>query len=52
MRFYRVQHQRHGAGIGLAIVGEVSRVHRASIELDQGALGGLRVRVRFPAGSS
>lgn len=51
-RFYRVQHQRHGAGIGLAIVGEVSRVHRASIELDQGALGGLRVRVRFPAGES
>lgn len=51
-RFYRVQHQRHGAGIGLAIVGEISRVHRASIELDQGELGGLRVRVRFPTGDA
>ena len=49
-RFYRVQQQGQGAGLGLAIVGEISRAHRASIELGQGALGGLRVRVRFPPG--
>ncbi|MDQ2603051.1 hypothetical protein RBI67_32185, partial [Pseudomonas aeruginosa] len=32
-----------------AIVGEVCRAHRAQIQLDQGELGGLLVRVRFPA---
>ncbi|WP_313086029.1 sensor histidine kinase [Pseudomonas sp.] len=46
-RFYRVQGGGHGAGLGLAIVGEIVRAHRASIELDRGQLGGLRVRVRF-----
>ncbi|WP_256206962.1 hypothetical protein, partial [Pseudomonas sp. BAY1663] len=34
-------------GLGLAIVGEISRAHRAAIELAQGPLGGLLVRVRF-----
>ncbi len=48
-RFYRVQQQGQGAGLGLAIVGEISRAHRATIELGQGALGGLLVRVRFPS---
>ncbi len=38
-----------GSGLGLAIVGEVCRAHRAQIQLDQGELGGLLVRVRFPA---
>ena len=38
-----------GQGLGLAIVGEVCRAHRAQIQLDQGELGGLLVRVRFPA---
>ncbi|VFT35276.1 two-component sensor [Pseudomonas aeruginosa] len=37
------------AAWGLAIVGEVCRAHRAQIQLDQGELGGLLVRVRFPA---
>ncbi len=46
-RFYRVRPQGRGAGLGLAIVGEICRAHRAIIELDQGALGGLCVRVRF-----
>jgi len=44
-----VQQQGHGAGLGLAIVGEISRAHRATIELGQGTLGGLLVRLRFPS---
>lgn len=47
-RFYRLQQQGHGAGLGLAIVGEISRAHRATIELDRGESGGLLVKVRFP----
>jgi two-component system, OmpR family, sensor histidine kinase TctE len=47
-RFYRVHQQGRGAGLGLAIVGEIIRAHRATIELDQGTLGGLLVKVRFP----
>lgn len=46
-RFYRVQQKGQGAGLGLAIVGEISRAHRATIELGQGVLGGLLVRLRF-----
>ena len=50
-RFYRVDSSRAsntgGTGLGLAIVGEIVRAHRAEISLDQGALGGLLVRVRF-----
>jgi two-component system sensor histidine kinase TctE len=46
-RFYRMRSHGHGAGLGLAIVGEIIRAHRASIELGQGELGGLLVRVRF-----
>jgi two-component system sensor histidine kinase TctE len=47
-RFYCVHPQGGGAGLGLAIVGEITRAHRANIELDQGRMGGLLVRVRFP----
>lgn len=47
-RFYRVHQQGKGAGLGLAIVGEIIRAHRATVELDQGALGGLLVKVSFP----
>jgi len=46
-RFYRRDTGGHGAGLGLAIVGEIVRAHRASISLDQGKLGGLLVRVCF-----
>jgi two-component system sensor histidine kinase TctE len=46
-RFYRRDTGGRGAGLGLAIVGEIVRAHRAEISLDQGALGGLLVRVRF-----
>ncbi|VXC52192.1 Integral membrane sensor signal transduction histidine kinase [Pseudomonas sp. 8Z] len=47
-RFYRRSNQGNGAGLGLAIVGEVCRAHRAQISLHQGAVSGLRVRVEFP----
>ncbi|MDL2424656.1 sensor histidine kinase, partial [Pseudomonas sp. BAgro211] len=46
-RFYRRRQQ--GTGLGLAIVGEICSAHRARIELGQGELGGLLVRVTFPA---
>jgi two-component system sensor histidine kinase TctE len=48
-RFYRRNPQGAGAGLGLAIVGEICRAHRAEIELAQGELGGLLVRVTFPS---
>ncbi|AYC34268.1 sensor histidine kinase [Pseudomonas cavernae] len=47
-RFYRRQPQSGGAGLGLAIVGEICRAHQASISLDQGAAGGLLIRIEFP----
>ncbi len=37
-----------GAGLGLAIVRDIAVLHRAGVTLDQGAAGGLLVRVRFP----
>ncbi len=37
-----------GSGLGLAIVRSVAERHRASIELSDSTLGGLRVRVQFP----
>ena len=51
-RFYRRKQQGSGAGLGLAIVGEICRAHLAAISLHEGASGGLRVRVEFPGDSS
>lgn len=48
-RFYRGHAHGTGAGLGLAIVGEIARIHRAHITLNHGMPGGLRVRVQFPA---
>lgn len=47
-RFYRRSSQVSGAGLGLAIVGEICRAHLADISLHDGISGGLRVRVSFP----
>lgn len=47
-RFYRRNPQVGGAGLGLAIVGEICRAHLAQIGLDEGRGGGLLVRVSFP----
>ncbi|HLD65810.1 MAG TPA: sensor histidine kinase, partial [Pseudomonas sp.] len=52
-RFYRSSVRRsvqgNGAGLGLAIVGEICSAHRATISLHDGQQGGLRVRVAFAA---
>ncbi|WP_090497951.1 sensor histidine kinase [Pseudomonas borbori] len=46
-RFYRRSVQGSGAGLGLAIVGEICRAHRAAISLHQAQPQGLLVRVEF-----
>ena len=38
-----------GSGLGLAIVRSVAQRHGATVDLDASPLGGLRVRVAFPA---
>jgi two-component system, OmpR family, sensor histidine kinase TctE len=48
-RFYRRQQLGNGAGLGLAIVGEICRAHLAKITLHDGEPQGLKVRVTFPA---
>lgn len=47
-RFYRRSMQGNGAGLGLAIVGEICRAHQAQISLHQAVPKGLLVRVAFP----
>ncbi|MEX8504617.1 sensor histidine kinase [Leptothrix ochracea] len=47
-RFRRLSDDGRGFGLGLAIVRAVADTHRATIELSQAPLGGLRVQVRFP----
>ena len=48
-RFYRRSAgDDAGSGLGLAIVKAVVDRHAGRIELDQSALGGLRVMVRLP----
>ncbi|MPQ70342.1 MULTISPECIES: sensor histidine kinase [Pseudomonas] len=50
-RFYRRHQQGVGAGLGLAIVGEICRAHLAQISLHEAQPHGLKVRVSFIAGS-
>ena len=51
-RFYRGESAGgDGCGLGLAIVEEIARTHRADIALEDVAGGGLRVRVGFPGGT-
>jgi two-component system sensor histidine kinase TctE len=49
-RFYRLPgSQGHGCGLGLAIVEEISGLHRADVTIDSGAGGrGTRIKVQFP----
>jgi len=50
-RFYRrAANDEAGTGLGLAIVRSVAALHGATVELGSSALGGLRVRIRFPLG--
>ncbi|RAU43252.1 MULTISPECIES: sensor histidine kinase [unclassified Pseudomonas] len=51
-RFYRRNQQSQGAGLGLAIVGEICRAHLAQVTLHDGAQRGLMVRVSFTAGET
>jgi two-component system sensor histidine kinase TctE len=46
-RFYRRSNKGSGAGLGLAIVGEICRAHQAVISLHEAQSGGLLVRVEF-----
>ncbi|MEK2479417.1 HAMP domain-containing sensor histidine kinase [Streptomyces noursei] len=50
--FRRLEERRHargeGAGLGLSIVASISRAHRAHIDAEANADGGLTVRVVFP----
>jgi two-component system sensor histidine kinase TctE len=50
-RFYRLPGSTgYGCGLGLAIVEEIARLHRADVTIDAGAGGrGTRIRVQFPA---
>ena len=51
-RFVRVDESRErgtgGAGLGLAIVSEIVRVHEGEIEITDSPSGGARVRVLLP----
>lgn len=47
-RFYR-HGPCHGSGLGLAIVEEVARSHYARLHILDGAGGGARMRIQFPA---
>jgi two-component system sensor histidine kinase BaeS len=38
-----------GAGLGLAIVARIAQAHEASVAAEPSPLGGLRVRIAFPA---
>ena len=50
-RFYRVAGtQGRGSGLGLSIVSAIAELHGAALRLDRSpGLGGLRVKLRFPA---
>lgn len=49
-RFNRLnQHGPDGVGLGLSIVNHIVKMHGALIELQDSHLGGLRVRIFFPA---
>ena len=50
-RFYRSQREAGdgtGSGLGLAIVANIAARHGATVALQDSALGGLRVELRFP----
>jgi two-component system sensor histidine kinase TctE len=51
-RFYRLPGSSgHGCGLGLAIVEEIARLHRAAVTIEAGAQGhGTKIRVQFPKG--
>lgn len=47
--FYRASNAApNGSGLGLSIVREIARIHRASVELEESVSGGVVARVLFP----
>jgi two-component system, OmpR family, sensor histidine kinase MtrB len=40
--------QSEGAGLGLAIVAEIMKVHRGTVRVDDGPNGGAVFTLRFP----
>lgn len=48
-RFYRIPgNTQPGSGLGLSIVSRIAEIHGAQLDLGTAAMGGLRVRVKFP----
>ncbi|EXJ12313.1 sensor histidine kinase [Nitrincola nitratireducens] len=47
-RFYRVNRDEKGSGLGLSIVSQVTQSHNAQLRLGRSEQGGLSVRVIFP----
>ena len=47
-RFYRLDHQQDGSGLGLPIVAALTQLHGGELQLENAAPG-LRVRLSFPA---
>ena len=50
-RFWRADRSAPGTGLGLPIVATLARASGGSLELTDGASGGLTVRVTLPAAS-
>jgi two-component system sensor histidine kinase QseC len=46
--FTRGSDRQEGAGLGLAIVSQVARLHRAELDIGRSPLGGARVELTFP----
>ncbi len=47
-RGVRLDEQKDGAGLGLAIVGDIVAAYKGRLQLEASALGGLAVQVRLP----
>jgi signal transduction histidine kinase len=47
----RLDPTRSGTGLGLAIASDLVAAYRGELSLEDGRLGGLRVRVTLPAAS-
>jgi len=47
-RFYRLDHNTTGSGLGLSIVQRCVDLHQAKISLSTSPLGGLALEIRFP----
>jgi len=47
-RFYRLNHNTSGSGLGLSIVQRCADLHQARILLSTSRLGGLALEIRFP----